>query len=272
MSEGGRDIRLVVSDVDGTLVDRNKQVTPATVAAVNRLREAGVGFTIVSARPMSGMRWIADLLEIDGAMGAFNGGLIFRRDGTVERRDTVDPAVARGVLDLVGDAADAWVFADDRWYATDGEGPHTASERTSSAQEPVVRADFDDLTGACDKLTFVSDDEDALRDLAERAKAAFGNRATIAQSQSYYLDVTATAANKGDGVRRLADALDVPLAAVCAIGDQANDLPMLALAGLSVAMGNAPPHVKAAARAVTDANDADGVAGAIDRLVLGRVA
>jgi len=263
------EIRLVVSDVDGTLVDKAKQVTPGTVAAVKRLREAGVGFTIVSARPRSGMRWIADLLEIDGAMGAFNGGTIFHRDGRVERHDTVPADVARGVLALVGDAADTWVFAGDRWYATNGDGPHTASERKASNQEPVVRDGFDDLLDDCDKLTFVSDDEDALRDLATRARAAFGDRATIVQSQTYYLDVTATTANKGDGVRGLADALGVDLARVCAIGDQANDLPMLELAGLAVAMGNAPDAVKQAADAVTDANDADGVAHAIDRLVLG---
>lgn len=263
------DIRLVVSDVDGTLVDDEKQVRPATVAAVKRLREAGIGFTIVSARPMSGMRWIADLLDIDGAMGAFNGGLVFRRDGVVERRALVEPDVARGVLDLVGDAADIWVFADDLWYATDGEGPHTASERKASGQEPVVRDDFDELLDRCDKLTFVSDDEDRLRALAERAKAAFGDRATIAQSQTYYLDVTAVAANKGDGITGLAQAAGVPLDRVCAIGDQANDLPMLGLAGLAVAMGQAPDAVKEAADAVTGANTEDGVAQAIDRLVLG---
>lgn len=263
-------IRLVVSDVDGTLVDADKQVTPATVAAVRRLREAGIGFTIVSARPMSGMRWIADLLEIEGAMGAFNGGLVFRGDGTVERRALVPPEVARGVLELVGDAADAWVFADDRWYATDGEGPHTASERKASGQEPVVRDGFGDLLDGCDKLTFVSDDEDRLRGLAERAKAAFGDRATIAQSQAYYLDVTAVPANKGDGIRGLAEAAGVTLDQVCAIGDQANDLPMLGLAGLAVAMGQAPDAVKDAADAVTGANTEDGVAQAIDRLVLSR--
>jgi Cof subfamily protein (haloacid dehalogenase superfamily) len=263
-------IRLVVSDVDGTLVDDEKRVTPATVAAVRRLREAGIGFTIVSARPMSGMRWIADLLEIEGAMGAFNGGTVFRRDGSVERRALVPADVARGVLALVGDAAETWVFADDQWYATDGSAPHTASERKASSQEPEVRHDFGDLMDRCDKLTFVSDDAAALHALSERAKAAFGDRATIAQSQTYYLDVTAVAANKGDGITGLAEAAGVPLDQVCAIGDQANDLPMLGLAGLAVAMGQAPDAVKEAADAVTGANTEDGVAQAIDRLVLAR--
>ncbi|WP_042467753.1 HAD hydrolase family protein, partial [Sphingomonas sp. FUKUSWIS1] len=67
-------IKLLVSDVDGTLVDKDKKVAPATVDAVKRLKAAGLGFTIISARPRSGMMPIADLLGIDEPMGAFNGG------------------------------------------------------------------------------------------------------------------------------------------------------------------------------------------------------
>lgn len=265
-------IRLVVSDVDGTLVDRDKRLTPATVDAVRRLRSAGIGFTIISARPMSGMRPILDALELDGAAAAFNGGVVFRRDGTVERHDVIDPSVARGVLALAADApVETWCFAGDRWYATADRGTHAERERVASNQAPVLRArdrgSFDDLLDACDKLTFVSDEPDVLRALAQRATAAFGGRATIGQSQTYYLDVTALSANKGDGVRGLAEALGVPLDEVCAIGDQANDLPMLELAGYAVAMGQAPDAVKQAADRVTAANDADGVAQAIEELL-----
>ena len=71
-------IRLVVSDIDGTLVDKQKQLTPATAAAVLRLEDAGVGFTVISARPMSGIMPIAETLAIDAPMAAFNGGIIFR--------------------------------------------------------------------------------------------------------------------------------------------------------------------------------------------------
>ena len=88
-------LRLVISDVDGTLVDKRKDLADATVAAVARLQDAGVDFTIVSARPISGMLPIADALAIDGPMGAFNGGTIFRRDRRIERADRgeADPAM-----------------------------------------------------------------------------------------------------------------------------------------------------------------------------------
>jgi Cof subfamily protein (haloacid dehalogenase superfamily) len=264
-------IRLLVSDVDGTLVDKQKQLTPATIAAVARLRDAGIGFTIISARPCSGMLPIADALAIDAPMAAFNGGIVFRRDGRVDSHVTIDEGVARGVFALIGDApVDVWVFADDRWYASTDQGVHVEHERVASNQAPIVTSDFAALLDHADKITLVSDDRVLLGALTDRAKAAFGDKATVAQSQTYYLDVTALAANKGDGITALAAAFDVPLALVAAIGDQANDLPMLARAGLSVAMGNGPEAVRHAAQHVTLGNDQDGVAHAIDTLILPR--
>lgn len=267
-------IRLLVSDLDGTLVDAHKRLTPGTIAAVARLRAAGVGFTVISARPMSGIVPLLGPLALDGTVAAFNGGILFRRDGTVLSRETIPPAVARGVIAIAaGKGVDTWVFADDRWYATDGHGPHTDSERVSSAQEPVVVADLSPLLERADKITFVSDDTARLHALYEACRNAHGDAATIAQSQAYYLDVTALAANKGDGIAALAQASRVPLDQVAAVGDQANDLPMLARAGLPIAMGNAPDAVRAAARDrgghVTLANDRDGVAHAIDTYILG---
>ena len=262
-------IKLVISDLDGTLVDKQKRLTPGTVAAVARLRAAGLGFTVISARPRSGVSPIGDALAIDGGMGAFNGGLIFRRDGRTDPRYLVPEAVARGVLDMARTApVDLWVFADERWHASTDQGAHIASERGASNQEPIVRDDFADLLGRADKITLVSDDAPLLADLTDRARTDWGNRATVAQSQSYYLDVTAREANTGAGVAALAATLGIALAETVVIGDQHNDLPMFARAGLAIAMGNATDAVKAAAAHVTDANDADGVAAAIDRIIL----
>lgn len=265
-------IRLMISDVDGTLVDKQKQLTPGTVDAVTRLGAAGCGFTIISARPRSGMMPIADTLAIDAPMGAFNGGLIFRRDGWVGEHHMVEPIVATGVFDCVdGLTVDRWVFADDRWFSSTDQGVHVEHERVASDQEPVIWTDFADLANRADKITFVSDEPAVLAELHRRIDARFAGRATVAQSQTYYLDITALEANKGAGVVALTAALGIDLQATAAIGDQANDLPMIERAGFGVAMGNAPDKVKAAADAVTTANDADGVAHAIDTLILPRI-
>lgn len=262
-------MRLVVADVDGTLVDKDKKLTDGTIAAVHRLREAGVGFTIISARPRSGMMPIADALELDEPMGAFNGGIVFRRSGEVAEHHRIEAGVAKGIWEAVGDAkVDRWVFADDCWYASSGQGTHVEHERISSNQEPIVTEDFGDLLERADKITFVSDDEQMLRGLHAAIAPRFGTEATVVQSQTYYLDVTAPEGNKGVGVRKLAEAFGVPLDETAAIGDQANDLAMLERVGLSIAMGNAPDAVKAKARHVSRGNDQDGVAWAIDTIIL----
>ena len=265
-------IRLMVSDVDGTLVDQQKRLAPATVDAVRRRRSAGCAVTLISARPRSGMMPIADTLGLDGPLAAFNGGIVFHRDGRVDVHHVIDAGVARGVFDLAEDASiDRWVFADDRWYASSDEGVHVEHERLASNVEPIVRERFDDLLSRADKITFVSDEPGVLADLLDRCRAAYAGQATIGQSQTYYLDVTALAANKGDGIVALTKAIGVELSETAAIGDQNNDLPMLERAAFAVAMGNAPDNVKQAADAVTDANDVDGVAAAIDTLILPRI-
>jgi Cof subfamily protein (haloacid dehalogenase superfamily) len=271
MSTRSADVRLLVSDVDGTLVNHAKELTDATVAAVARWRASGAGFTVISARPRSGIVPIADRLRLDDPIAAFNGGTIFRRGGEVMECHRVPEAVARGVLAIAdGAGADVWVFADDQWYATNADNPHVPRERLSANQQEVVTADFAALLGRCDKITFVSDEPALLAGLTERMRAAHGEAATIAQSQTYYLDVTALAANKGAGIEALARNAGVELAQVAAIGDQANDLPMLTRAGLAIAMGQGPEAVRQAAHRVTASNDEDGVAQAIDRMLAER--
>lgn len=263
---------LVVSDVDGTLVDKQKQLTPATVEAVRRLRNAGFKFTIISARPMSGLAPIVAGLGLDVPVGAFNGGLVYYPGGEVICRHVVDADVARGAIALAkGVPVDTWVFAQDQWFASTARGAHVASERVASNQEPALRDDFTDLLEHADKITFVSDDAAVLDGLRDAVLQRFEGKATIVKSQTYYLDITATSANKGDGVARLAAAIGVPLDRTIVIGDQANDLAMFDRAGRAIAMGNATDAVKARAADVTTGNDADGVAHAIDKFILGRM-
>ena len=261
-------IRFVVSDVDGTLVDRDKKLRPATIEAVRKVRAAGIGFTVISARPPSGVLPIADALELDGPIAAFNGGTIFRRGGDVAEEHRVPDDAARGMLELAkGSGVSVWVFADGRWHADTLDNPHVPRERLSANQEPVIVSDFVPLAGKVGKITFVSDDAPVLAKLMKEGRERYGGRATIAQSQTYYVDVTALEANKGAGVEALAHAAGVSLDETMVLGDQANDLPMLTRAGLAVAMGQAPDEVKAAADWVSASNEEDGVARALERLL-----
>ena len=273
MTQPGPAIRLVISDVDGTLVRKDKSLSPQVIAAVHRLREAGIAFTLISARPVSGVLPLVAPLGIDIPVAAINGGIVFRPDGSVITEHRIDPDVVRGMFALAeGVAVDRWVFADNRWYASSLDGVHVEHERVASNQEPILRDDFSDLYDRADKVTFVSDDAPVLKELASRGVAQFGARATIGQSQTYYLDVTDTHANKGDGIAELAQILGIDLAQVAVFGDMDNDVAMFRRAGLSVAMGQAPDTVKSAAAFISTSNEQDGVAHAIDAFVLARAA
>jgi Cof subfamily protein (haloacid dehalogenase superfamily) len=264
-------IRLVVSDIDGTLARSDKSLSDANVAAVRRLVDAGVMVSLISARPPSGMYWIADRLDLPGPFGAFNGGTLFDRDGTIREAHRLDPDLARAVIDiLIDEGVIRWLFADGDWVTDRTDDIHTPREIASAGIDPIVTQALGDRCARVDKLVAVSDDDALLSRVEARVRVIAGDRATIARSQPYYLDVTAPLANKGDGLALLATAAGVALEQVAVLGDADNDLPMFARAGYSVAMGQASAHVRAAADAVARSNDEDGVADAIDRLLLTR--
>ncbi|GGE89291.1 Cof-type HAD-IIB family hydrolase [Sphingomonas prati] len=259
--------RLFISDIDGTLVRKDKVLTEPTVAAIRRLRAAGVPVTLISARPPSGMIAHAERLGIDLPMGAFNGGTIVKPDGTVISAAHVPADVAIDTLARLRAAnIDRWVFANGKWYASGQDSHHLEREQVAAAIDAVYTDDFAAMIDRIDKIVGVSDDAPLVARVEAELVAAHGSAATIACSQPYYLDITALAANKGDGVAALADAIGVSLADVTVAGDMPNDLPMFARAGQSIAMGQAPQAVRDAATRVTGPTDEDGLAAAVDAL------
>ncbi len=262
-------IRLLVSDIDGTLVRHDKSLAHANIAAARRLQQAGIAMTLISARPMSGMAWIAEALGLDGPFGAFNGGMLFHgAHGVLGEPRRLASDVGLRILSMLETAGvDIWVFADGLWYARNDTNPHVPRERLSSGLEPTLRSELAPLCVAADKIVGISDDAALLKRVEAEVRQATQGQTTVALSQPYFLDATALLANKGDGVAALATAMGVPLNAVAVIGDMPNDLPMFARAGLAVAMGQAPEAVRTAAHWTTASNEDDGVAQAIDRII-----
>jgi Cof subfamily protein (haloacid dehalogenase superfamily) len=266
-------IAFLISDVDGSLVTPDKRLTEAAVAAARSLREAGIGFSLISARPPRGMAALLSALGVDQPFAAFNGGSVIGADGEVLERLTVPLEAARMALalfDLRG--VDSWVFARGEWWLRDPHGVNTDRERRAVGFEPIPIADFDNLLGEVDKLVGVSDDHELLARVEVEAQERLAGRAAAVRSQPYYLDVTHLQANKGHGVRAIVRRLGLDLQRLAVIGDMANDVSMFAEAGLAIAMGQAPEAVRAAANAVTAPNTEEGFAEAIRRYVLPRAA
>jgi Cof subfamily protein (haloacid dehalogenase superfamily) len=264
-------IRLLLADVDGTLVTPDKVLTEQAVKAVRRLGEAGILFAITSGRPPRGMSMLIEPLAITTPIAAFNGGILVNRDMSVIEQRVVPEDLVVPVAELCGSfGLDTWVYRGADWYVPDPKGSHVAKEAATVRFEPKVMTGLDGLTSDVAKLVGVSDDLDAVARAATAAHDKFGDHVAAARSQPYYLDVTHPDANKGAVAQYLSAKYSIPPEAIATIGDMPNDVLMFAHSGLSIAMGNASPEVQRAARRITTSNTEEGFATAIDRFILPR--
>jgi Cof subfamily protein (haloacid dehalogenase superfamily) len=261
-------IKIVLADVDGTLVTQEKALTERAVAAVKRLREAGIEFAVTSGRPPRGMSMLVEPLALTTPIAAFNGGLIVRPDMSVIEQKTISDRVVAPAIELLGSQGlDVWLYSGADWLVRDAKAPHVDRESKTVAFEPKTVESFDGVTDVA-KIVGVSDDHDLVAKTTDQAREKFGNEVSAAQSQPYYLDITHPKANKGEVVSYLSKHLGIPAEQFATIGDMPNDILMFARSGSSIAMGNAGPEVHRAARHVTASNEDEGFAKAIERFVL----
>jgi Cof subfamily protein (haloacid dehalogenase superfamily) len=264
-------VKLLLADVDGTLVTQGKVLTDDAIAAVRELREAGVIFAITSGRPPRGMAMLIEPLDIQTPIAGFNGGVIVDRHLSVIEQRVLPEALVVPVAELMESfKLDVWVYRGADWYVPKADGPHVARESRTVKFDPKIMpgAGVGALTTDVAKMVGVSDDTGGVAKASEAARDKFGDHVTAAASQPYYLDVTHPMANKGAVVKYLMSMYQIDDADIATIGDQANDILMFARSGLSIAMGNATPEVKRAARRVTASNEEEGFANAVRRFIL----
>jgi len=265
-------IRLLLADVDGTLVTQEKVLTERTLAAARALKKAGVALAITSGRPPRGMTMLIEPMELTTPIAGFNGGVFVKPDLRVIETHGLEAKAARQALDIIlKQGMDAWLYTPDAWLIRDPKAAHVAREAWTVKFEAEVKSEFtdDDLADAV-KIVGVSDDLGLVERCEAAVQEALGDKASAARSQPYYLDVTSPEANKGVVVASLARMLDIPASAIATMGDMPNDVLMFAKGGFSIAMGNASDQVKAHANEVTDANDDEGFAKAVERFILPR--
>ena len=258
-------IALVVSDVDGTLLTKDKTLTEAAGDAVRRLRQAGVGFTIVSSRPSIGMGFLVEPLDITLPFGAFNGSCIVDPKLNPIELHLIPGSAVRRSLDVLNQfGIDIWLFTKDLWLTRRPDGEYVPHEKRAIRADPTIVDDFASYLEVACKIVGSSSDAALLQRCEVAMQKALGTDATAVRSQTYYLDVTPPGCDKGTFVRAMAKRLDISTDAVATIGDMANDLAMFGVSGLSFAMGNATEEVKKMATQVTASNEEDGFAQAID--------
>jgi Cof subfamily protein (haloacid dehalogenase superfamily) len=262
-------IRLFLADVDGTLVTQDKVLTERAIAAVAKLKQAGILFAITSGRPPRGMSMLIEPLELTTPIAAFNGGVFVRPDMSVIEQQVIPDDVTPQVIDVLGaHGLDVWVYRGADWFIRDPQAPHVAREAWTVKFEPTVVGSFTSVSDGVAKVVGVSDDYDAVQKGVDAVRERLGDHVSAARSQPYYGDVTNPNANKGGVVKYLSQACQIPPEQIATIGDQPNDVLMFAHSGLSIAMGNASPEVQKAARRVTTSNEDEGFANAVERFIL----
>jgi Cof subfamily protein (haloacid dehalogenase superfamily) len=264
-----RDVRLVVADVDGTLLTPDKILTPRARAAVHAVTAAGIAFTITSGRPPLGMRSLIDSLHVQQPISAFNGGLFVRPDLSVMRERRIPFEVVPPVIDtLIRGGLDVWIYTDTDWRVRSRHAPHVDREEWTVKFPPRVVPAFSEALDHVIKIVGVSDDADAMARCVGLVQRTFDKQVSAALSQPYYLDVTHPGANKGEVVSVLSELLAIPTEHIATIGDMPNDVLMFERSGTSIAMANASADVQRAATVVTSSNTEEGFAKAMERFIL----
>ncbi|MGM0137812.1 hypothetical protein IGI65_000214 [Enterococcus sp. DIV0755b] len=267
-------IKMIAIDLDGTLLDNNKKISPRNKAALAKAKAQGVKIVLCTGRPLRAIRPYLEELQLKEAGDysiTFNGGLVQKNDtGEVMAKSTLSYANVKELIAL----AEALelpldVVSDEIVYVLPTDPNH---ESIYAKLNPLLH--FEPLTTAAltEDLLYnkavVAFEQSYLDQQLAKIPAALNERYEIIKTRDVLLEFMPKGVTKAYGCQLLAQHLNITAAEVMAIGDEENDLPMIEYAGLGVAMENAVPMIKAAANVVTASNTDDGVAQVVEKYVL----
>jgi hydroxymethylpyrimidine pyrophosphatase-like HAD family hydrolase len=271
-------IRLIALDVDGTLLDPHEEVRPRVRAAIREAIERGCLITLATGRRFAGASHIAEDLGLALPL-ILHGGSVVQDSatGAVIYQDPIEPDAVEGLLRMLLPDHPVAIYESPAFGGRVFTGPAALDNEPlrlyDQLRGPFVRVTVEELFAIRHVLSLVtfSRDPGALRALAGRVGALDGaspllTRWTLIDDDA--LEIFREGCSKASALAHLAAAHGIEMDEVMAIGDGLNDCEILAAVGLGVAMGNACPEARAAARIQVGTNEQDGVAEAIERYVL----
>lgn len=265
-------IRLLITDVDGTLLNGRKELTQSTIMAIALLHDAGIPVALISARPLLGLEPLIRTLNIQAPCATLNGALIVdpHLGRLVEHRlpaNAIDEVVIASKEHKLG----LWLYTADHWYVSQLDAAHVHHEIETVGFSPLPFESLAEIDKPILKIVALSDDQKAMAECEGYLQRQLHGVVSLARSIDNRLEVTSFDANKGTAVEAIASAAAIPLNSVASVGDGENDILMFRKSGFSVAMGQAPSQVRRAATETTSSNAHDGLAWAIHNLILKRI-
>lgn len=256
--------KLIALDIDGTLTNDQKEITPVTLTCLIEQEKNGVRLVLASARPTPGLFEMRDKLKMrsyGGILMSYNGGRITDCDGNVLSEISMNIEQTKEILRKL-EALPVTVVLDDGkcFYVTDKNGykvDYECRNNRMTCKEVENLADF--LCFAPIKLLLAVNPE-KIHEIQEEIKKFLPTDLTVVRTAAFYLEIIPKAIDKGKGITDICKLLDVDIKNCIAFGDSENDIPMLKAAGIGVAMDNAEQAVKECADIVTMSNNEDGIA------------
>jgi Cof subfamily protein (haloacid dehalogenase superfamily) len=269
--------KLLVLDVDGTLLDSKREISPSTLTALLKVQQMGIRIILASGRSTHGLRPVAGALEMDkygGFILSCNGGQIFNvQTGELLFERRINPKDIPYIEKQARNHGFAILtYCRDKLITNNAADQHVREEASinnmliEEAKDFAQAVDF----SPC-KCMLVSDDEEAIAGLLAKLKKRLGGTLDVFRSEPYFIEVVPPQINKADTLGILMEKLSVGPGEIIAIGDGVCDIGMIQMAGLGIAMGNAVETVKRCADYTTASNDEDGVAKAIEEHIISKI-
>lgn len=264
--------QLIALDMDGTLLNENKEISLRCHEAISNLKKRGKRVVLATGRPLNGvLRYLEklDLFDEKDYVVAFNGALV---QSTKTKEVIYDQPLSfecyRELFELSLQLGVHIHALTDTSVLTPKNNPYTEIESNIN-HIPIVESEIDDIdpNTTIVKVMFV-DDPEILDRIFPLIPQVIIDKYAILRSAPYFLEFLDKRVNKGVGVSMIAKELGLKREQVICVGDAGNDLDMIRYAGLGVAMGNAFDEVKEAADYITHSNEEDGVAHVIEKFML----
>lgn len=269
--------KLLVLDVDGTLLNNAKEISKRTHAALLKVQHMGVRIVLASGRPTYGLIPLARALELDHFGGfivsyngcqiikAENGEILFERRINPEMIPYLEKKARKNGFSI-------FTYHDDTLLTNDADNHYIRREAQLNNLKIITEEEFSTaIDFAPCKCVLVSDDVQALNGLEEHWKKRLAGALDVFPSEPYFLEVVPCGIDKANTLGALMDQFGITREEVIAIGDGVADVTMLQLAGIGIAMGHSQDSVKRCADYVTDSNEEDGVAQAVEKIILTEV-